>query len=227
VSRKKRTLGEGALRRQEWLPRGRATRRRRWALEEQLLGPSTAAGGGETARELADELAHEHAGLARLEEDLRDRLIRIARLERRLADLDGRDQAGVAGHGQPQPSAERPAAPRRVIRAHSSPGRPGEEYWLCRCEGFEVDAPDGRVGVVEGLRFLSRLDRPDALEVRGGRFGRDLTLIPTDLVDRVDAADRRLVLRRPMRPRGDRLQGLLLHLRPAQRAAGGSGSSRA
>jgi hypothetical protein len=220
VSRKERTLGEGALRRQDWLPRGGAPRRRRWALEEQLLGSSGEADRGETARELVDDLAQEHAGLARLEEDLRTRLIRIARLERRLADLEG--DTGVAVH-RPLP-AERPASPRRVIRPQASSGRPGEEYWLCRCEGFEVDAPDGKVGVVEGLRFLSRLDRPDELEVRGGRFGRDLTLIPTDLVERVDAAARRLVLRCAVRQRGDLLQGLLLHLRPAQRAAGGSGN---
>jgi hypothetical protein len=222
VSRKERTLGEGALRRQDWLPRGGAPRRRRWALEEQLLGSSRNADRGETPRELVDELAHEHAGLARLEEDLRNRLIRIARLERRLTDLGAGDEAAVAARRPPP--AETPPSPRRLIRLQPSSGRPGEEYWLCRCEGFEVDAPDGRVGVVEGLRFLSRLDRPDELEVRGGRFGRDLTLIPTDLVDTVDAAAGRLVLRSPVRQRGDLLQGLLLHLRPAQRAAGGNGS---
>jgi hypothetical protein len=220
VSRKERTLGEGTLRRQDWLPHEGARRRRRWALEEHLLGTSGGPDRGETARGLSDELAHEQAGLARLEQDLRDRLIRIARLERRLADLQG--EAGVTAR-RPLPP-ERPAPPRRVIRTQTSPGRLAEEYWLCRCEGFEVDAPDGRVGVVEGLRFLSRLDRPDELEVRGGRFGRDLRLIPTDLVDTVDAAAGRLVLRCAVRQRGDLLQGLLLHVRPAQRAAGGSGN---
>jgi hypothetical protein len=39
------------------------------------------------------------------------------------------------------------------------------DYWLCRCEGFLVDSPAGRVGVVEGARFRSRLDRPDLLAV--------------------------------------------------------------
>ena len=46
------------------------------------------------------------------------------------------------------------------------------DYWLCRCEGFSVDSPAGRLGFVEGLRFRSRLDRPDALAVRSGLLGR-------------------------------------------------------
>jgi hypothetical protein len=25
------------------------------------------------------------------------------------------------------------------------------DYWLCRCEGFEVDTPEGRLGIVEWL----------------------------------------------------------------------------
>jgi hypothetical protein len=45
------------------------------------------------------------------------------------------------------------------------------DYWLCRCEGFAVEAPQGRLGIVEEVRFRSRLDRPDELLVRGGLFG--------------------------------------------------------
>lgn len=42
------------------------------------------------------------------------------------------------------------------------------DYWLGRCEGFRVDAPSGRLGLVEAVRFGARLDRPDELLVRGG-----------------------------------------------------------
>jgi len=42
------------------------------------------------------------------------------------------------------------------------------DYWLCRCEGFRVDAPTGRLGSVEAVRFGARLDRPNELLVRGG-----------------------------------------------------------
>jgi hypothetical protein len=37
------------------------------------------------------------------------------------------------------------------------------DYWLCRCEGFRVDAPTGSLGLVEAVRFGARLDRPDEL----------------------------------------------------------------
>jgi hypothetical protein len=28
-----------------------------------------------------------------------------------------------------------------------------QDYWLCRCEGFRVEAPNGRLGSVEAVRF--------------------------------------------------------------------------
>jgi hypothetical protein len=62
------------------------------------------------------------------------------------------------------------------------------DYWLCRCEGFRVESPNGRVGVVEEVRFLSRLDRPDAVVVRGGLFGMRRTVIP--IADVADVAPR-------------------------------------
>jgi hypothetical protein len=52
------------------------------------------------------------------------------------------------------------------------------DYWLCRCEGFRVDSGDCRLGFVEGMRFLSRLDRPDELAVRAGPLGRRRLFIP-------------------------------------------------
>jgi hypothetical protein len=69
-------------------------------------------------------------------------------------------------------------------------------YWLCRCEGFHVDAPTGRVGVVEEVRFETRLDRPDTLVVRGGLVGSRVLLVPVSDVKDVAPRQQRLVLAR-------------------------------
>jgi hypothetical protein len=52
------------------------------------------------------------------------------------------------------------------------------DYWLRRCDGFRVDSPEGRVGVVEEVRYASRCDRPDVLAVRAGLLGRLLLIVP-------------------------------------------------
>lgn len=45
----------------------------------------------------------------------------------------------------------------------------GQAYWLRTCEGFRVDSKDGRIGVVEEIRFSSE-KQPEALGVRTGLF---------------------------------------------------------
>jgi hypothetical protein len=45
-------------------------------------------------------------------------------------------------------------------------------YWLCRCERFRVVAGGHDMGVVDSVRFGSRLDQPDAVVVRTGRVRR-------------------------------------------------------
>ena len=80
----------------------------------------------------------------------------------------------------------------------STHGRHREElgdYRLARCDGFRVDSPSGYVGVVEGMRFGSRIDRPDLLEVRAGRLGRTLLLIPVEEVEDVSPDDECVVVR--------------------------------
>jgi hypothetical protein len=52
------------------------------------------------------------------------------------------------------------------------------DYWLCRCEGFRVDAPTGRLGLVEAVRFGARLDRPDELLVRAASSATARLLFP-------------------------------------------------
>ena len=70
--------------------------------------------------------------------------------------------------------------------------------WLLRCEGMEVDAPDGLVGrVLEPLyRPSARWDRPWALAV-GGAAG--VVIVPIEAVGSVDRAARRIRIDRPLR----------------------------
>jgi hypothetical protein len=69
------------------------------------------------------------------------------------------------------------------------------DYRLCRCEGFRVDSPAGRVGVVREVHFRSRIDRPDALAVKTGFLG-PVLLIPVDDVAEVSLREERVVLLR-------------------------------
>jgi hypothetical protein len=86
------------------------------------------------------------------------------------------------------------------------------DYWLCRCEGFTVESPSGHVGFVEGLRFRTRVDVPDLLEVSAGRLGRNLVLVPVHQVETIESEDRVLVLRNdPLRHRR-RVPELVLRL---------------
>jgi hypothetical protein len=76
------------------------------------------------------------------------------------------------------------------------------DYWLCRCEGFLVDSPAGRVGVVEGVRFRSRLDRPDLLAVRAGFPRRRRFLVRVEEVVTIVPREGRVILRVTPYPRG-------------------------
>jgi hypothetical protein len=69
------------------------------------------------------------------------------------------------------------------------------DYWLSHSVGLGVDAPRGRLGVVEEVRFASRIDRPDLLVVRSGRFGRRRFIISVEDVEEVRPRAKRLRLR--------------------------------
>jgi hypothetical protein len=62
-----------------------------------------------------------------------------------------------------------------------------EAYWVARCEGFVVETPTGRFGVVEEVRFGSRIDVPDLIGVRVDGIRRRFRLIPVEEVIAVDA----------------------------------------
>ena len=69
-------------------------------------------------------------------------------------------------------------------------------YLLAYCEGFTVDSPDGRLGVVEAV--LPGPERPHALAVRTGLFTTRLLLVPLDEVEQVLPDEQRVVLSGPV-----------------------------
>jgi hypothetical protein len=84
------------------------------------------------------------------------------------------------------------SSPRTSLREALGP----RYYWLGRCEGFRVDSPDGRFGLVEAVMFRRRPDEPDALVVRAGVLGRRLVLVPIDDVADVVPRRKRVALSR-------------------------------
>jgi hypothetical protein len=81
------------------------------------------------------------------------------------------------------------------------------DYWLRRCEGFRVDAPQGRVGFVEEVRYASRCDRPDAIAVRVGLLGRLLLIVPVGEIAEILPREERILLHRsPRRTATERLR---------------------
>ena len=92
------------------------------------------------------------------------------------------------------------------------------DYWLCRCEGFRVDAGERRLGVVESVRFLSRLERPDTLVVRVGLLRRRL-IVPVAEVTKIIPGEARIVIAStPRAMRGKLVLGLHSRLGAALRA---------
>jgi len=69
-------------------------------------------------------------------------------------------------------------------------------YWLCRCEGFRVESPEGRFGLVEAVMFRIRPDEPDALIVRAGVLGHKLVIVPIEDVDDIAPRRERVILKR-------------------------------
>jgi hypothetical protein len=69
-----------------------------------------------------------------------------------------------------------------------------ERYWLGHCEGFRVDAPGGRLGLVEAVLYRREDRTPDALVVRAGLLGRKLLLVPARSVEAVQPRQQRIRL---------------------------------
>jgi hypothetical protein len=193
VSRSKRRTSRQAEQSERWLGQSTPARSRAWAYEELLFDGD--GGGTEELDALAADLAVELAELKRMQNDLYDQAVRVAELEGRVQAL-----RHVGPDRLPEPaetvSADAERAELRSLPTDPTLPRPVRRIpSLARVDGFQVDSPDGLIGFVEGLRFVSRIDEPDLLEVRGGRFGRELVLIPAEAVEEVDTDLERVLVR--------------------------------
>lgn len=82
-----------------------------------------------------------------------------------------------------------------MSRTDQRPGMAADrEEWLAHCEGYRVDSPEGRIGIVEDVRFSIRPYRAEALVVRLGLFARRRVVVPVDEVDEIDPLKERILL---------------------------------
>lgn len=103
---------------------------------------------------------------------------------------------GWAGHRWVLPRSLVLALTSTDDRAKTVSSWPADEnYWLGHCEGFWVDRPDGRLGVVEHVVYRSRVDRPDAVAVRRGLWRSQTVTVPVADVVEVRPSQSRLVVR--------------------------------
>lgn len=117
------------------------------------------------------------ARASELAAELADLRTRLGTLERELSTLDQHSHGSDAG---PQPASNAPTIDLpRVLPSE-------RDFQLRRCERFAVFAGARPLGVVDGIRYESRTDRPDVLEVRSGRLGRRLVLVQVDDVEAID-----------------------------------------
>lgn len=69
-------------------------------------------------------------------------------------------------------------------------------YWLAHCEGFSVESPGGRVGLVQDVRCSLDSCDVNALVVRCGRLGRQVVVVPVHQIEAVVPRETRIILRR-------------------------------
>src|SRR5262245_15771040 len=188
MSRSEQDSPHGVERVEQWLGPGGNARSRRWAYADLLLGDGARA--DELSARAAD-LAVDLAELRRLQNEVYDQVVRVAALEGRIQALL-HPSAEAAVETELEPREEIPTLPSFPSSDEESRNH---DALLVRCEGFAVDSPVGLVGVVEGLRFDSRIDVPDFLEVRGGRLGRELLLVPVEAVQEVSPEEERVLVR--------------------------------
>jgi hypothetical protein len=192
MGRSERSSPKGVERVEHWLGSDNAARSRQWAYPELLLGTVAQGRDEEQLGALAADLSVDLAELRRLQNELHDQVVRVAALEGCIRALMERP-----GKALSEPENERDAAtglpsfPSTTASDESS----DRMALLARCEGFQVDSPVGLVGFVDGVRFGSRIDAPDFLEVRGGRLGRELLLIPIEAVEEISQEHERVVVR--------------------------------
>jgi hypothetical protein len=207
-----RNSPQGVDEKEDWL-RSSGLRSRPWVYEELLFGSSDDRGQARELGAVVEELHTERAELGRLYGELDVHFARIATLERRLKELTPATERDEPPRVSSRTVPRTRAAPANESDSQTSLG--DRSYSLARCEGFEVDSPTGPVGFVEGLRFVSRIDQPDLLEVRGGRFGRQHLLIPVEQVKEIRANEERVLVRSTPTLTGDLLSELVDRVRRA------------
>lgn len=188
----RRSSPNGANGREDWLAASEGSRERPWAYEELLFGSPEERARAKELQRVVHEIEAERQELAQLHEELDAHLGRAATLDRRLEELTTSGEATISD------ASSRLTLPHTREDGHDgSRGHPfdARSRLLAHCEGFDVDSPEGPVGFVEGVRFVSRIDRPDVLEVRGGRFGRQLMLVAIEEVEEIRLQERLVVLR--------------------------------
>jgi hypothetical protein len=214
VSRRKRNSPEGAAGLDHWLRAETPARSRPWAYEELLFGSSRDRAQARELSALVRELENERSELAKLHRELGRHFARIEDLEGRLEELTPAVERNTSRSGSPRALPHPETTPTEAVDFRSPVVH--SAYSLARCEGFRVDSPTGHpVGFVKGIRFVSRIDEPDLLEVRGGRFGRELLLIPIEAVAEVSADEGRIVIRTAPDPSADLLHEVGDRLRRA------------
>ena len=140
------------------------------------------------------------AKLAALQADIR-------RVEERLRELSA--DAGLDNPNVPR----QPRLP--MVELNREPLASDRSYWLAHCDDFTVLAGESLLGVVEGARFQSRIDRPDLLEVRRGHLARRTLLVPVEDVAVIDHRSKVVVLEDSYRVTGirERLRSRLNQLK--------------
>jgi hypothetical protein len=102
----------------------------------------------------------------------------------------------VAVERSPSRSREE-AIPPAFGRSVADPTGFDRQYWLAHCEGYRVDAAEGRLGFVEQVR-PQEAGEPPTLAVRAGRLGRRLMLVSAAEVAFIVPRTRRIWLRSPV-----------------------------
>jgi hypothetical protein len=95
---------------------------------------------------------------------------------------------------RPEPPVEQRNVRRTAIETPSGDPRLDADFTLGHCQGFDVVEDGAPVGIVSDVRYGSRLDRPDEVEITVGRFRRRSFWIPVDEVVEISFADEAVVL---------------------------------
>lgn len=81
------------------------------------------------------------------------------------------------------------------VREEAWPWQANQAYWTGRCQGFDVQAADGRhVGMVDHVVYATRIDRPDLVVVAGRRWPHRTRAVPIGGIVEMRPSDRLVVV---------------------------------